>query len=265
MMDQHHQIIALVAMLAAIPIIISSLEYLYLPQQLKEGLMAWELERSRRKSLMTGVLAQFFDFFLVYPTVLYVVAARLILAIMLIVFTWGNTISVWLLLPLTICDGIFFIRTRFGRDGADHMTWITLITLTLTAICPTKNVITAALWFLSFQICLSYFSAGWLKATAVGWRNGRYIASILNLKTYGNPIAGKWILRNKKFAPIIGWSVIIWECTFFLIFIVPKPMVIPMLISGLVFHLLNAVNMGLNCFFFSFVALYPCIYFLAMR
>jgi hypothetical protein len=59
---------------------------------------------------------------------------------------------------------------------------------------------------------------------------------------------------------------ITWESTFPLVLIVPRPVAYAMVASGVLFHLSNGFLMGLNDFFWLFVAAYPALlYCIAVR
>jgi uncharacterized membrane protein (DUF485 family) len=54
-------------------------------------------------------------------------------------------------------------------------------------------------------------------------------------------------------------AVLAWECAFPLVLVLPAPFAYVMLALGVLFHVTNAVVMGLNTFVWSFVATYPAV------
>ena len=166
-----------------------------------------------------------------------------------------------LLLPLALVEWLFVLRSSYGKDGADQMSWITVITLMLMSFVPNAAVQHAGLYFLMFQVCWSYFVAGVAKAMARNWWNGTYLTSIANMKTYGHPGVGKFLMNHRTGAMTLSGGIILWECLFPILLLLPQPIPTAVLVSGILFHLSNAIFMGLNCFFLAFTALYPALMF----
>ena len=66
-------------------------------------------------------------------------------------------------------------------------------------------------------------------------------------------------MRRRGVGVALCWSVIVMETLFPLCLVVPQPWGWPFLGWGVAFHLLCAVIMGLNSFFWAFVATYPAL------
>lgn len=172
--------------------------------------------------------------------------------------------ALFLLVSFTLClSTMLFTWRRFiGDDGSDQMTTIILVTVMLSAGFGSGLVALAiGLWFLAFQACLSYVSAGLAKAFSPEWRDGSAIFKVFNTEAYGlRPVAA--LVRAH---PIVGgvaaWSVIVFECLFPLVVIAPPPVMMGLLSMGLLFHVLCAVIMGLNSFLWAFTATYPAVVF----
>ena len=57
----------------------------------------------------------------------------------------------------------------------------------------------------------------------------------------------------------MAWSLILWESCFPLLLVAPRPLAILFLLMGIAFHGGAALFMGLNTFFWTFVATYPAV------
>jgi hypothetical protein len=137
------------------------------------------------------------------------------------------------------------------------------VSLFLASIVPGDAGWTLALWFIGAQSCLSYVAAGIAKLASAEWRSGQAIAGIMRTEMYGNA----WLHRLATSRPGLGralaWAVMLFESLFPVALVGPIELTAALLGAGLTFHLANAGFMGLNLFFFAFVAAYPAVLFLA--
>ena len=121
------------------------------------------------------------------------------------------------------------------------------------------------IFFICFQVLLSYFTSGFAKFVSPVWRNGSAISGILNTISYGVRPVARILVNNANLSKLICWSVIIFECAFpLLVFTGVKPTII-FITTGVVFHLSIALSMRLNSFFWSFVATYPAVLYFAYQ
>lgn len=99
-----------------------------------------------------------------------------------------------------------------------------------------------ALLFAQVQFALIYFLSGYDKLLSASWRSGAAIDSINHLSFFHNPLI---ILHlNEAVCIALSWSVIVFEMGFgFLIWV--KKFRIPLLVMGIIFHLVIAVVLGL--------------------
>ena len=164
-----------------------------------------------------------------------------------------------ILLAIAILSMSLVVRTTYGHDGSDQMTSVIFWPLGICMLVGTDLVTTAGVWFIAMQACLSYLTAGVAKASARGWRDGSYLVGIAGTQIYGNASIAAHLKAHPRLAKLISRFIIGWECFFPLVIVTPYPLSIAILISGVLFHALNAVLMGLNCFLWTFVATYPAI------
>jgi hypothetical protein len=255
-----HETIAMVVRLAGVSILISTAEMLVRPSVLRDdGLMSWGVGSLRRPYLIRGVVGRVLDRLLRYPDVLALFALRGLLALAIVLGPTRIATSAWAAVAMSALLVLFAIRHPYGQDGADQMALIVFVGLVPATLCPTPAIEFAYLWFVTLQSCLAYATAGWAKAVAPGWRDGTYLVEIMATRIYGHPRLATFLSGHPALARAMARSLIVWECAFPLVLLVPPPVALGFLASGLCFHLANGYLMGLNTFFWSFFAPYPAI------
>lgn len=253
----------LVARLASVPVLLSSLEFLYRRRILAdEGLMSWTVAQVRGPWLVAPGLGAGFNAVLAWPRVLGLVGVRAAVAAAVLLWPQGTPQPWPLLATAAVLNVLFFVRSRYGHDGADQMGSITFVALAI-GVASTPATRAAALWFLALQAALAYGTAGVAKAVAPGWRNGSHLAGIMGTRMYGHAGLAAALRARPVLARALGFGTLAWECAFPLVLVLPTPAVVAFLASGIAFHVANAVFMGLNTFFWAFIATYPAILYCA--
>lgn len=164
------------------------------------------------------------------------------------------------LLVLNILTSIRF-RGNFN-GGSDSMTAILLLSLTLIAWFPHHNTLSnSVIFYIGIQSTLSYFIAGLVKIKNPHWRNGRALSLYLRSSMYDTPQMIKALAKNQRLMAIASWAVLIFELSFIGCFWF-RSYTIVWLLVGLCFHLTNFMIMGLNRFFWAWLATYPAIFWL---
>ncbi|HEX7254174.1 MAG TPA: hypothetical protein VF376_14945 [Thermoanaerobaculia bacterium] len=246
------------ARLAALTVLISSLEYLANPRVLRDdGLMNWSVGRLRVMTFSAGWSSSFFDALLRYPNVLVLLVLRVVLASVALIAPISWALAPTVLLGLFLSLFLSNARSNYGHDGADQLAGFVILGIGLSGLVPTVLSRTACLLFFAFQGCLAYATAGWCKFPVAGWRDGTYLAAVLTTEIYGKPPLGRYLSAHPTLAKLASRSVLTWECTFPLVLVLPHSIAFGLLALGVVFHVLNAFVMGLNCFLWSFLAVYP--------
>lgn len=131
------------------------------------------------------------------------------------------------------------------NGGSDAMTFQILAIWLLCEIFPGHDF--AFSGYLSFLLVLSYFVAGVAKVRNPAWRDGSMMATVALQYASGTPHR---ILSSGK---IGAWAVMIFELAFPLALFVP----LPFLIAASIFHFAATYTLGLNRFFFVWIALFP--------
>lgn len=172
-----------------------------------------------------------------------VLSLRILAAI--VALLWPNWVAVGM---LVLTSWLIAWRWRGTLNGgSDAMTMQIVLAWFIALLDPSLENICVA--YVAIQNLLSYFVAGVAKVLRTEWRNGQA------LKRFLIQFEVPWVPAPAA----LSWCVIFFEMLFPLAIFAPWPFVI----GGLVFHLLNAYALGLNRFFFAWVAGYPAIFFLA--
>jgi hypothetical protein len=150
------------------------------------------------------------------------------------------------------------------NGGSDTMSLLLLVCLWLSHVVPTGFWQEVVLGYLSFQLTLSYFQAGWVKLTNSEWRNGRALGDVFAFSAY--PVSEN--LRNLACSPrlmlIMSWLVILFELLFPVALVNQTLLFIALGIAA-AFHLANAFLFGLNRFFWIWPGAYPVIIWFQQR
>jgi hypothetical protein len=150
-----------------------------------------------------------------------------------------------------------------GLDGAHQMYLLILSHMTVFWLSPADSAIrTWCLAILGFHAVMAYVASGVFKAFGPTWRSGDAIAGIMSAKIYGHHLLGRLLNRHHGLSLLMCWFTIIFEVSFFVVLFSGSTVLYTVLAVGLMFHLTNAVFMGLGGFLFAFVATYPAVVFL---
>ena len=144
------------------------------------------------------------------------------------------------------------------------MTLLILLAVSLALLFPSKPVLQkACLFLIAVQVTLSYFVAGVVKAKERDWRSGRALALLLTQTPYAVPArVQKWV-ENPRVAFAGAWLILLFELSFPLALLDIRLCWI-YLGLGLVFHLMNVWVLGLNRFFWAWLAGYPAVVYLSL-
>lgn len=247
--------------IAAVGILINSLEYLYAAYTFgASGVYSWKVMRVRFAGVFGRRLEGLMDAAfkrLDVRAVLVVRMASTVVAVLSPIDSLAFGVAMWTLLSSSL---VFNLRRVIGDDGSDQMLSIIVLTLTLCA-GPQGTPLTheVALWSLALQACLSYCAAGIAKLISPQWRGGDAIFKIFNTVTYGSEPVARFLSHTHRLNFFLCWTVMVVESAFPLCLVLPVPLALAFLAWGAVFHLGNAVIMGLNVFFWAFLATYPAI------
>lgn len=253
--------------IAAVGISIMSLEDITMLKLLrKEGILSWDVLKLQGSWSAIGCSGKFAKVVFEYGYFRAVIVARLIAAITLLLFHGYP-------LVFAICTFIVFtslaaltLRSIYGLDGAHQMHLVIWGALFLSSVAPEGSLGREfGIWFIAMQAGLAYLVSGIAKLISPMWRSGEALIRVLGTEIYGNRYAYAVFARHPSVARVASWTVILFECSFCIIFIVNVRIGWWILAAGLSFHIIVAILMGLNGFVFAFVATYPCIVYCAQH
>lgn len=170
--------------------------------------------------------------------------------------------SAGLLLVMWIAAFFTSLRWRGSfNGGSDSMTLHSLGAVLVVYSFPGyPKVVTAALAYMVVQLSLSYVIAGLVKIKHRGWRSGLVLGEFFENSNYLTPQINKTLLKNNIVSRTLAWGILFFECSFFLIFF-DQRIALFYLGLGFLFHLVNFYLLGLNRFFWSWIATYPILFY----
>lgn len=248
-------ILRVTAVFASLSVLVSSLEYLtLLPHFRDQGLLSARTSRTQRIPKWARVL---FQSFLSPRGIAVILGINTLAASWCLLLPSGN-----LILPLTLmvaAQCVVHYRFQYGLEGSDQMTMILLVMSWAAAVCPTEPVRVVALGFIAVQSCLSYFIAGVSKLCGPAWRGGTAVRDVLRTRHSGHPQLWRLFHRSPCLTRGVTYLVILFECIFPLVLLLPTPWAVAFLSLGCLFHLGNGIAMGFNAFIWAFIGTYPAI------
>jgi hypothetical protein len=222
------------------------------------GVWPWYILRTDHSPLATAVLTPVLD----GAGLLALLLSRLTAAILTPVCYWAGLNAGLPLLILILSQVLLTYRCRLGGEGGDQMTTIMLIMAFLPQVTPNDHMVAnLAALFVGAQILLSYVASGSAKLFGPLWRRGEALAEIMGHFQFGH----YWLMGQLRAYPvvcqIICLSVIAFQLSFPLFFVLPEPYAYIYLIGGVAFHVGIAYFMRLYLFVLTFLGTYPCLIF----
>ena len=169
---------------------------------------------------------------------------------------------------MVLAAGLLSLPIRFrppvgvfvAIDGAEHMFTAILLALGPTFLLTSTVCMKAALAFVAVEALLEYAVSGWSKLTDWrGWVQGPYLRQVFASYNYGHPRAAAFLQASPATAGIVSGALIALELSVVLSVVLPPPLAEALLLLMFGFHLGAAFIMGLNTYFWAFVAAYPAI------
>jgi hypothetical protein len=254
-----------IALIACVGGFISTLEWLSNNRQLKDdGLFSWAVFKTRGVAIKPQILERLLDSLVSRRPFIWMLALRLAALLCVPIALWFGHGSVAILAVVFFTSLLMHFRCPFGMDGSDQMLTQIFGALLIGELSGSHLGHKAALWFIAAQACLSYFTSGMAKAVSPHWRDGKVLFGIFNTRTYGYEPAARWLQKSPEITKFLGWGAVFMECIFPVSVLVGFPACLLFIAWGVAFHVMNAVVMGLNSFFWSFVATYPAVIYCAV-
>ena len=255
----------LILMILSVGLFISTMEYIKKIQIFSStGLLSWNVMQLRWEKKDQG---SFFSplFRLFNEKGLAIIFGLRCLIIFGLLFFPLETTYGWILVGLLGCSLLASsMITFYGSDGSDQMNMLIIITLFFChfPMIAGSRLAIIGLWFIGLQTCLSYTVAGIAKLASAEWRASTAIKDVFSTKTYGTRWAAVLLKKYPGINVFLCWNVMIMETLFPLCLILPFNYALIFIIWGFMFHLLTAIIMGLNSFFWAFMAAYPALFYI---
>lgn len=227
-----------------------------------EGLLSWKVSKLSFKWPEKDLRQKIFNLLLQDSAFKCSIYLRAFSCSLLFIFSLLNIIS-----PTLICS-VFFLnllmnfRSPYGLDGSYQMTLVILFALSIGSLFGINSPIsTICLLFIAGELLASYFIAGFHKLTSPMWRKSSALHGIFSTRSYGHSFFFQLINRIQLLATFLSWFVFLFEILFFTALFFHPMYTILFCTIGFLFHVFNAIFMGLNNFLFSFSAAYPALFY----
>jgi hypothetical protein len=257
-----HSAVRAVVLFVSTGVLLSSLEWVALFREFRKGgTYDWEVVRT----LHRFPPARAIDFLLTRAAAPQVVS---------LILSFRVASAVWCMLWCVLCTesvplfplavlsltGLYVnYRTRYGLEASDQMLMIVCISLVLGSLIESDTGEELALYFIAAQAILSYFVAGISKLFGSLWRSGEAVRLIVNTQSFGHPYFAGVLNRQPALGRVAALAVLVIECSFPLVLILPPSVTYMYIVLVFVFHLLNCVVLGLNVFLWAYLATFPAI------
>lgn len=249
-----------VTILVSIGTLLSSAEYLALWRQFSPGgLFGGNVTALAHTWTAAGRAGRTFSLLFSSPGFVLLAAARLFSSALLIVLAQDAVSRPAVLLILFLTSLALHLRCFYGLDGADQMSLFVVGALLAASLARGHDIRIACLWLIAAQACLAYFVSGTAKLLSSDWRRGYALLGVLTTRIYGNQRLYHFFLPRRRLAMAIAWMLMCWEAGFPLLLFGNSRLAILILCGGVLFHLSTALVMGLNTFFWAFVATFPAL------
>ena len=154
----------------------------------------------------------------------------------------------WTALALLVAGAA--LLSRFDgpyNGGADRMSLLALVCLTLAHVLPEPFWREMALGYLAVQLVLSYVLSGFVKIVNPDWRAGVALRDVFLFSTYPVSDHVRRLAKRPKLLFAMSWCVIVFEVAFPIALLTPWMLAIGLSVA-IAFHLANAMLFGLNRF-----------------
>ncbi|MGC2741577.1 MAG: hypothetical protein WA672_00210 [Candidatus Angelobacter sp.] len=247
-----------IAVISSISVFITSLEGFALAAHYSDGeLFSWKLHRLRSRYAANKTLERLQSRFFDLPGVFLILGIRVAFCILAVTRSRSRLDLLLACVGITVTSMLLSYRGLDGKNGADQMTKITFVSLSLALFSSQPATWRIAFVFLAGQLALAYATAGVLKLQETSWRNGTALLVILRQITYGNAPLWRFAKRHPLLTRVASCGTIAFECGFIFALLLPFKLSLIVFGLGLLFHLANAAVVGLNTFLWAFIGIYP--------
>jgi len=253
--NDEYTVFSVIVTVTSLANIISSLEWLALYNHFKDDrIFSWNVKKTSSKIFSKS---KFYNYLFGYPNILLLIFCQIVISILVPFVTENRLLLCMACFAASLLSISFSVRNDSRFSGADQMNKIVFITVAICLISSSKWIWQLGLFFMSGQIIIAYCTPGYLRIFEPSWHNNIALTNILRLHTFSRPFAWEFVKSNPRVAKLISIGLIIFECSFLIAWLLPFNYLLLFLGFGVVFHIFNAIIMGLNNFTGSFIATYP--------
>lgn len=259
--DLHETYLA-IGLLISVGVAVSSVEWIRISEHLKPGgLMA----RKRCPANVAGfrsVIDSCFD----PPVLTALIIVRLLCALTVISYVFRGALPPWALWLMFATSLAANHRLETVSGAAETLALVVIfVCAAYSNGTVSKPFAVLGLWFIAIHTCIAYVSNGVVKARSKLWRQGKFVMHLFDGSRFRNATVGGFLVRNVRVSQFLCWGTILGESLFPMVLLVGDELRNAILLAGLLFHLSVGVLMGLNNFFWIFVATYPCFLYLGRQ
>lgn len=239
---------------------VSSLEYLFRPQDRTfGGLNHWPPQRRRVVSgdvsptLGTRILDR-----IGAESMEQLLHAARLASVAVLAFPVRSSLSRLIAnLVLSASGAALAPKHFYGSEGSDH------VTIVVHALCGIGRASARhradVLDAIAVQGALSYGASGLGKLAGDKWRSGTALAELSEARTYGTEGVARALREHPLLSRLITWTAVGAEIAAPVTLLAPPKLARVGVWAMRAFHLVNAVTMGLNRFFWAFAAFHPAM------
>lgn len=224
------------------------------------GILSWRVSKLGTPWFVKSIFSKPLDFLMrdgVHKGFIYI---RILSSFLIFILSIFNIMSPVLLLLLLIASLLVSVRSPYGLNGAYQMHLIILLALSIGVSFGIGSPVSSlCLWFIGAQLLLAYSISGITKLASPMWRKSLALKAIFSTRCFGHTLLYRLFSKREVLTVIASWSVFCFEISFFTILFFSPAYAMVFIMAGFLFHLSNAIFMGLNDFLFAFSAAYPAI------
>ena len=252
--------LSLVIRIGSVGVAISSLESLAHREDLgPRGLLDGEAQLTRARWLLA------FTFLQPQRAAVAITGARLAAALAVVMAGESFTVARAGAIVIAVTTLLLRSRTPLGIHASGSMVMITFTAAALGLSTGTRLALDFALVFIAAQACLAYFVAGASKLGTRSWRAGQAVTLISSTLMWGNGNRALMLRAHPRLAFGLCWATMLGECSVPLALVVPLPVAVALLACAGAFHVVTAMEMGLNNFVWSLLVHLPGDHLLLVR
>ncbi len=150
------------------------------------------------------------------------------------------------------------------NGGADKMAFLIVACLCVAHMAPAPVWRELALAYLAVQLLLSYAVSGWVKLRNPDWRSGQALCDVFAFSAYPATTRYRALGKHSGLMRFGSWAVISLEVAMPIAFLYAPALALALGLAAL-FHMANAILLGLNRFFWIWIAAYPALWWFQGR